>query len=77
MFGKLPFLPLNAKPRERDMARRTPDIFLSPKQLDARAEQSFSASQSMTGKKKDQAIKEGKQDERMADLKRMVGERER
>ena len=76
MFGKLPFLPLNAKLRERDMARRTPDIFMSPKQLDARAEQSFTASEKMTGKRKNRAIQDGKHDNRMADLKRMTGEAE-
>jgi hypothetical protein len=70
------FLLFNAKPWERDMARRTPDIFMSPKQLNERAEQSFAASKKMTGKKKSRAIEDGEQDNRMADLKRMTGEGE-
>lgn len=54
---------------------RTADIYLTPRQLDARAnELVYTAGKMPPGSAKDQAIRDALQDRRMADLKRMVGD---
>lgn len=54
---------------------RTADIYLTPRELDARADEMASSACKMPpGAAKDRVIQDVLQDRRMADLKRMAGD---
>ena len=60
------------------MFKRTPDIFLSPKQLDQRAAAAHDRAKLLRpGLARARILKEAKQDKAMADMKRLIGEDDR
>jgi hypothetical protein len=62
---------------ESAMTRRTPDIFLSPQQLDARAATADAKARALAaGAERDRLLDEADRDRSMARLKRLVGEGE-
>lgn len=56
------------------MPKRTPDIFLSPKQLVERAQEARRKANRLAGMMRNRLLKEAKQDEIMAQMKRLVGD---
>ena len=58
------------------MFRRTPDIFLTPKQLFERAREARRKAMKFMGVTRDRLLREAKQDETMAEMKRLVGDAE-
>lgn len=59
------------------MAKRIPDIFLSPKQLEERASESKRKAKKLAhGEERERLLKEAGRDQTMADMKRLIGEGE-
>lgn len=59
------------------MTHRVPNIYLTPRELDQRASQSVDeARRVLFGRKKEQLLKQAKQDRDMAQMKRLVGDHE-
>jgi hypothetical protein len=58
------------------MRKRTPDIYLSPRQLIERARQARAEAGKLGGRARDRVLAEASADEAMANMKRWVGDSE-